>query len=175
VCIHPASNGSTVHSHQLAHAGIASNHRPGAVATNGEVESTTCRQRDTTGGSLSAIPCGASSDSTDRTSFMRLPLLCIRAARAAEFRVDAGSHRCRDQRAEKYRATKAHARKYIWKRHSKGQTIAPPTRLPIARELGETSLMFLVHPTLTDSELDRACAALSSVLVRAGGESLAAR
>jgi dTDP-4-amino-4,6-dideoxygalactose transaminase len=56
-----------------------------------------------------------------------------------------------------------------------GTGYRPATRLPMARELWETSLMFLVHPTLTDSELDRACSALSNVLVRAGGESPAAR
>lgn len=31
----------------------------------------------------------------------------------------------------------------------------PTTPLPIARELGETSLMWLVHPTLTDEEIQR--------------------
>ena len=40
----------------------------------------------------------------------------------------------------------------------------PADRLPIARELGETSLMFLVHPTLSDSNIDSTCDALSSVL-----------
>jgi dTDP-4-amino-4,6-dideoxygalactose transaminase len=30
----------------------------------------------------------------------------------------------------------------------------PAKRLPVAKELGETSLMFLVHPTLTDADLD---------------------
>ena len=29
----------------------------------------------------------------------------------------------------------------------------PKNRLPVARELGETSLMFLVHPTLTEGEI----------------------
>lgn len=32
-------------------------------------------------------------------------------------------------------------------------SIRPPQRLPIARELGETGLMFLVHPTLTEEFL----------------------
>jgi dTDP-4-amino-4,6-dideoxygalactose transaminase len=40
----------------------------------------------------------------------------------------------------------------------------PADRLPIARELGETSLMFLVHPTLTNSNIERTCEALSSVM-----------
>jgi hypothetical protein len=31
--------------------------------------------------------------------------------------------------------------------------LAPPGRLPVARELGETSLMFLVHPTLDEQDM----------------------
>lgn len=45
-----------------------------------------------------------------------------------------------------------------------GTDLAPPERLPVARELGETSLMFLTHPTLTDSDLDRVCATLDEVM-----------
>lgn len=41
---------------------------------------------------------------------------------------------------------------------------APPQRLPVARELGETSLMFLVHPTLTDAEVTKTCHTLESVM-----------
>jgi dTDP-4-amino-4,6-dideoxygalactose transaminase len=40
-------------------------------------------------------------------------------------------------------------------------------RLPRARQLGETSLMFLVHPTLTPSELEKTCHAIDSVLAEA--------
>lgn len=40
----------------------------------------------------------------------------------------------------------------------------PEKPLPIARELGETSLMFLTHPTLTDAELSQTCDALRTVL-----------
>ena len=43
----------------------------------------------------------------------------------------------------------------------------PAQPLPVARELGETSLMFLVHPTLTDAEIAKACAVLASVLLQA--------
>ena len=39
----------------------------------------------------------------------------------------------------------------------------PEQPLPVARELGETSLMFLVHPTLTQAEIDKTCTALSEV------------
>lgn len=45
----------------------------------------------------------------------------------------------------------------------------PKARLPIARELGETSLMMLVHPTLTEAEMDKACVVLGEVLEAAGG------
>ena len=40
----------------------------------------------------------------------------------------------------------------------------PADRLPNARVLGETSVMLLVHPTLTAAEIDQTCAALDEVL-----------
>ena len=40
----------------------------------------------------------------------------------------------------------------------------PEPRLPIAKELGETSLMFLVHPTLTNSEMEKTATVLHDVL-----------
>ncbi len=40
----------------------------------------------------------------------------------------------------------------------------PAQFLPIARELGQTSLMFLVHPTLSQAEIDRTCEVLSMVM-----------
>lgn len=40
----------------------------------------------------------------------------------------------------------------------------PKEPLPVARELGETSLMFLVHPTLTDQEIDKTCNVLVDVM-----------
>jgi dTDP-4-amino-4,6-dideoxygalactose transaminase len=43
----------------------------------------------------------------------------------------------------------------------------PEPRLPVAKELGETSLMFLVHPTLTKSEMEKTAAVLSDVLSQA--------
>ena len=43
----------------------------------------------------------------------------------------------------------------------------PASPLPVARELGETSLMFLVHPTLESSHLDQTCAVLTEVMQRA--------
>ena len=43
----------------------------------------------------------------------------------------------------------------------------PAERLPVARELGETSLMFLVHPGLTKSEIDRTVQILAAVMQEA--------
>ncbi|OGQ54833.1 MAG: aminotransferase [Deltaproteobacteria bacterium RIFCSPLOWO2_02_FULL_53_8] len=40
----------------------------------------------------------------------------------------------------------------------------PAVRLPVAKELGDTSLMFLVHPTLTEAEIDKTCAVVRQVL-----------
>lgn len=45
-----------------------------------------------------------------------------------------------------------------------GSPARPRTRLPVARELGETSLMFLVHPTLTPVDIDKTCSVLGQVL-----------
>ena len=45
--------------------------------------------------------------------------------------------------------------------------LRPAERLPVARELGETSLMFLVHPTLTDAEIDKTCAVITEVMAEA--------
>jgi dTDP-4-amino-4,6-dideoxygalactose transaminase len=41
------------------------------------------------------------------------------------------------------------------------------SRFPVARELGETSLMFLVHPTLTDAHVERMCEIVERVLWQA--------
>ncbi|MCL5041550.1 MAG: DegT/DnrJ/EryC1/StrS aminotransferase family protein [Gammaproteobacteria bacterium] len=40
----------------------------------------------------------------------------------------------------------------------------PETPLPVARALGETSLMFLVHPTLTAAEVDKTCRVIAEVM-----------
>jgi dTDP-4-amino-4,6-dideoxygalactose transaminase len=40
----------------------------------------------------------------------------------------------------------------------------PKERLPNAKELGETSLMFLVHPTLTEDEIQQTCDTIISVI-----------
>jgi dTDP-4-amino-4,6-dideoxygalactose transaminase len=42
--------------------------------------------------------------------------------------------------------------------------LRPEERLPVARELGETSLMFLVHPTLTDADMQRTARVVKNVL-----------
>lgn len=43
----------------------------------------------------------------------------------------------------------------------------PTERLAHAKELGETSLMFLVHPTLTDAEMLKTCVAITTTLEKA--------
>ena len=45
--------------------------------------------------------------------------------------------------------------------------LRPAERRPVARELGETSLMFLTHPTLTQNDLERIRTAIDSVFSRA--------
>lgn len=43
----------------------------------------------------------------------------------------------------------------------------PAIRLPVARKLGKTSLMFLVHPTLSKAEISKTCSVIMSVMKRA--------
>jgi len=43
----------------------------------------------------------------------------------------------------------------------------PQINLPIAQELGKTSLMFLVHPTITDEQMERVCEELDKLLQKA--------
>jgi len=43
----------------------------------------------------------------------------------------------------------------------------PEERLPVAKALGETSLMFMVHPTLTPAEIDKTCNVLRDVMLEA--------
>lgn len=40
----------------------------------------------------------------------------------------------------------------------------PKTRLPVAQRLGETSLMFLIHPTLSVHEIEKTCEVLKEVM-----------
>jgi dTDP-4-amino-4,6-dideoxygalactose transaminase len=44
------------------------------------------------------------------------------------------------------------------------EAMRPPEGLPVARELGETSLMFKVHPTLEERDLADTCRAVSKVM-----------
>jgi dTDP-4-amino-4,6-dideoxygalactose transaminase len=43
----------------------------------------------------------------------------------------------------------------------------PASRLPVAKDLGETSLMWLVHPTLTDTEIHKTAEVIAMVLTKA--------
>ncbi|WP_025647150.1 MULTISPECIES: DegT/DnrJ/EryC1/StrS family aminotransferase [unclassified Psychrobacter] len=44
--------------------------------------------------------------------------------------------------------------------------LRPTLPLPIAKQLGETSLMFLVHPTLTESEIEQTVQAIEQVFTK---------
>ena len=48
-----------------------------------------------------------------------------------------------------------------------GTGLRPTEGLPVAKELGETSLMFLVHPTLTEVEISKTTEVISEVLRQA--------
>lgn len=50
---------------------------------------------------------------------------------------------------------------------------APPGRLPVARDLGKNSLMFLVHPTLTEANMVRTCEVTEQVMLKATRADLA--
>ena len=43
----------------------------------------------------------------------------------------------------------------------------PVERLPVAKALGEDSLMFLVHPTLTEAEINKTCDVLAQIMSEA--------
>ena len=47
------------------------------------------------------------------------------------------------------------------------QDMRPAERLQVARQLGETSLMFLVHPTLSEQDMLDTARAVEKVLNRA--------
>ena len=48
-----------------------------------------------------------------------------------------------------------------------GTDYRPVEPFAVARELGETSLMFLVHPTLTEAEIAKTCDVLTAVMLEA--------
>ena len=48
-----------------------------------------------------------------------------------------------------------------------GNGLRPKERLPVAKELGETSLMFLVHPTLTEADMRRVADIVGKVMAEA--------
>ena len=55
----------------------------------------------------------------------------------------------------------------IYKEAAFPETWRPPAPFPVARELGETSIALLVHPTLSTSDVQRSAQALAEVLVTA--------
>jgi len=49
-------------------------------------------------------------------------------------------------------------------------TFRPDKRLSMAKQLGESSLMFLIHPTLSDSEIDLTCITIKKVMFQAAAQ-----
>ena len=47
------------------------------------------------------------------------------------------------------------------------KSLCPKNRLPVAKELGETSLMFVLHPTITENIMNEYAEAITKVLKRA--------
>ncbi|MCJ7596235.1 MAG: aminotransferase, partial [Desulfobacterales bacterium] len=45
--------------------------------------------------------------------------------------------------------------------------LRPKVRLPVAKRLGETSLMFMVHPTLSEEEMHATADAVEKVMAEA--------
>lgn len=62
----------------------------------------------------------------------------------------------------------------LWTTFIAASSPPAPTRpaasrwLPVAQALGEYSLMFLVHPTLTPAEIQKTCEVVRAVLAEAG-------
>ncbi len=50
-----------------------------------------------------------------------------------------------------------------------GEAWLPAKRLPVARELGETSIALLVHPTLAAEQIEGAARTVRDVMIEAGG------
>ena len=50
------------------------------------------------------------------------------------------------------------------------QHLRPATQLPVAQELGEGSLAFLVHPTLAEADIYDTCMAIEKVMALASAE-----
>jgi dTDP-4-amino-4,6-dideoxygalactose transaminase len=48
-----------------------------------------------------------------------------------------------------------------------GTGMRPASRLPVAKELGDTAIMLMVHPTLTAKEIDLTCEGLRDVMTQA--------
>ncbi len=51
-----------------------------------------------------------------------------------------------------------------------GTDLRPKARLTVARELGETNFMLMIHPTLTRTEIETAAAVLQEVLTRSSSD-----
>ena len=66
-----------------------------------------------------------------------------------------------------YPLFKVVAAKYILKKAFVNRGLAPEKRLPNAKNLGETSLMFLIHPTITKKQMYKYAEIIKKVLLKA--------
>jgi dTDP-4-amino-4,6-dideoxygalactose transaminase len=57
------------------------------------------------------------------------------------------------------------AAEFIWK--SLAQEMRPQESLPAARELGETSMMLLAHPTMSDADMQYVSDVLAAMIASA--------
>ncbi|WP_027370860.1 DegT/DnrJ/EryC1/StrS family aminotransferase [Desulfovermiculus halophilus] len=81
-------------------------------------------------------------------------------SRRSEGQRDGGTKRWRDGETERLEGRSD----VIGVSDKENEATGELKRLPVARELGETSLMFLVHPTLTDEEIDKTCTVVAEVM-----------
>jgi hypothetical protein len=78
-------------------------------------------------------------------------------------RSEVGRRRSEGQREEGTEGWRDLSERSDWANEAM-QKLSEGGRLPVARELGETSLMFLVHPTLTDEEIEKTCTVVAEVM-----------
>ena len=141
--------------HQLAHDRDAGGHRPHPAARHGRLDRAPhapCRSDPAAcaRGIAAACACRARPRTCVHAHYKCYVYVQPRAACAgwSRDRIVAAIN------AQGVPAIRARAPRSICEKAFDGR-LAAGERLPVARELGETSLMFLVHPTLTDAESPR--------------------
>jgi len=77
-----------------------------------------------------------------------------------------GIIRLRDRKGRREQGAKGRAHRAESMGH-RAEVGGQEKRLPIAKELGETSLMFMVHPTLTEENMHYVVAQVKEVMAHA--------